>query len=239
MSRKKAIIVISIAGVIITVLIVLGITAYESKKGKNDNLNQVNMNVQKENTVINENTVTDVEKKSAEEDGNKNISIDEEEKNIENVEKTGETSKEKTIERKEKRSNEIIKSTQEKIIESPNKVELDEPTQTTEKVNTAQTDKQEEEKKEQPKQENVNQNDVIEKPKCTDTKHGIGVGNSDKWFNSYNEAIKYYDELINLYSSQVHNGEITAEEYYKLCPYGYETWSCPYCGKWTLNYYKR
>lgn len=82
---------------------------------------------------------------------------------------------------------------------------------------------------------------VLVRPKkeCTDTKHGISVGNSNKWFNSYNEAVKYYDELIKMYSNQVHNGEITSEEYYKLCPYGYETWSCPYCGKWTLNYYKR
>ena len=45
--------------------------------------------------------------------------------------------------------------------------------------------------------------------------------------------------LINNYSNQVHSGQITSNEYNKRCPYGYETWSCPYCGKWTLNYYKR
>ena len=231
MSRRKTIVVISIAGVIITVFVALGIMAYESKKEKNPSSNQVDMNVvQKENTVINENIVTEIEKKSTEVDLNKNTSIVEEVKIIENDEKTGETSKEK--------ANEIIKNTQEKIIESPNKVELNEQKQTTEKVNTSQTEKPEE-IKEQPKQENINQNVVIEKPKCTDTKHGISVGNSNKWFNSYNEAVKYYDELIKMYSNQVHNGEITSEEYYKLCPYGYETWSCPYCGKWTLNYYKR
>ena len=137
------------------------------------------------------------------------------------------------------KTKEIIKNTQEEIIESPEKIEREKTPQTIEKDNTSQTEKPKEEINEQPKQENTNQNVVIEKPKCTDTKHGISVGNSNKWFNSYNEAIEYYDDLINFYSDQVHNGEITSDEYYKLCPYGYETWSCPYCGKWTLNYYKR
>ena len=76
-------------------------------------------------------------------------------------------------------------------------------------------------------------------PKCSDTQHGVGVGNSNKWFNSYNEAVAYYDNLINDYSDKVHSGAITSEEYFKQCPYGYETWSCPYCGKWTLNFYNR
>ena len=76
-------------------------------------------------------------------------------------------------------------------------------------------------------------------PKCSDTQHGVGVGNSNKWFNSYNESVAYYDNLINDYSDKVHNGAITSEEYFKQCPYGYETWSCPYCGKWTLNFYNR
>ena len=78
-----------------------------------------------------------------------------------------------------------------------------------------------------------------ETPKCSDSKHGVGVGNSNKWFNSYNEAVSYYDNLILDYSNKIHNGQITFEEYNKQCPCGYEIWSCQYCGKWTLNYYKR
>ena len=61
----------------------------------------------------------------------------------------------------------------------------------------------------------------------------------NKWFNSYNEAVSYYDNLILDYSNKIHNGQITFEEYNKQCPCGYEIWSCQYCGKWTLNYYKR
>lgn len=80
---------------------------------------------------------------------------------------------------------------------------------------------------------------IPETPKCSDSKHGVGVGNSNKWFNSYNEAVSYYDNLILDYSNKIHNGQITFEEYNKQCPCGYEIWSCQYCGKWTLNYYKR
>ena len=34
------------------------------------------------------------------------------------------------------------------------------------------------------------------------------------------------------------NDEISNEEYYKNCPYGYECWSCSYCGKWKVDYEK-
>lgn len=86
---------------------------------------------------------------------------------------------------------------------------------------------------------NVENEKVTEKPSCTDTKHGVGVGNSNNWFNSYDEAVSFYNNLIADYSNKAKNGEITYEEYCKKCPYGYETWSCQYCGKWTLNYYFR
>ena len=130
-------------------------------------------------------------------------------------------------------------STQEKKIDNSKKIEQSKTTQTT--TTKQETQVQEQKIQEQPKQETKIEPLVKEPetPKCSDTKHGVGVGNSNKWFNSYNEAVSYYDNLINNYSNQVHSGEITPEEYNKKCPYGYETWSCPYCGKWTLNYYYR
>lgn len=103
--------------------------------------------------------------------------------------------------------------------------------------------KQEEQKQEQPSQvvevKQETQEKKVEEQKCTDSKHKVSAGNSGKWFNSYDEAVAYYDSLINGYSNQIHNGEITIEEYNRKCPYGYEIWSCPYCNKWTLNYYYR
>ena len=103
--------------------------------------------------------------------------------------------------------------------------------------------KQEEQKQEQPSQvvetKQETQEKVVEEQKCTDSKHKVSVGNSGKWFNSYDEAVAFYDNLINGYSNKIHNGEISIEEYNKQCPYGYEIWSCSYCNKWTLNYYYR
>ena len=103
--------------------------------------------------------------------------------------------------------------------------------------------KQEEQKQEQPSQvvetKQETQEKKVEEQKCTDSKHKVSAGNSGKWFNSYDEAVAFYDSLINGYSNQIHNGEITIEEYNRKCPYGYEIWSCHYCNKWTLNYYYR
>ena len=90
---------------------------------------------------------------------------------------------------------------------------------------------------EQPKEETKVEIKQPETPKCSDSKHGVGVGNSNKWFNSYNEAVSYYDNLILDYSNKIHNGQITFEEYNKQCPCGYEIWSCPLCEKWTINFY--
>lgn len=139
---------------------------------------------------------------------------------------------------------EINENIQEKKIDSSKNTELVNTTQTTIQENIVKEEKpiqEKEEEKEQTKQEtkieSIENETTIQK--CTDSKHGVGIGNSNKWFNSYNEAVSYYDNLINDYSNKIHAGEITLEEYNKKCPYGYETWSCPYCGKWTLNYYFR
>ena len=123
----------------------------------------------------------------------------------------------------------------------PQSVKTQENKQTVVETKTITQEKQETPIQEKTKQETKSEIKVQEPetPKCSDTKHGVGVGNSNIWFNSYNEAVAYYDNLINGYSDQVHNGEITPEEYNKQCPYGYEIWSCPYCNKWTLNYYFR
>ena len=133
--------------------------------------------------------------------------------------------------------------TQEKKVESSKPVEQPRttpvitPKKTVEKETT--TPVVETKIPEQPKEETKVEIKQPETPKCSDSKHGVGVGNSNKWFNSYNEAVSYYDNLILDYSNKIHNGQITFEEYNKQCPCGYEIWSCQYCGKWTLNYYKR
>ena len=76
-------------------------------------------------------------------------------------------------------------------------------------------------------------------PKCDGSNHGIGVGNSNKWFNSKQEAINYYDGIQKTWGDKWENFEIDSATYDKNCPYGYEVWTCPFCGKWTINFYYR
>lgn len=71
---------------------------------------------------------------------------------------------------------------------------------------------------------------------CTNNNHSIKCGNMGRWFNSRNEVEKYWEGVDNSYYKQWQEGKITVEEYYKLSPYGYECWSCSYCGKWTGNF---
>lgn len=87
---------------------------------------------------------------------------------------------------------------------------------------------------EKPKQEEPKK---VETPKCSSNSHGVGTGNSGKWFNSESEAINYYKSIIKKWGDKWENFEIDDETYNKNCPYGYEDWSCPYCGKWTINFY--
>ena len=86
----------------------------------------------------------------------------------------------------------------------------------------------------EPKQE---ENKKTETYKCSGSNHGVGVGNSQKWFNSESEAISYYKSIIKNWGDKWENFEIDDETYNKNCPYGYEDWSCPYCSKWTINFY--
>lgn len=72
---------------------------------------------------------------------------------------------------------------------------------------------------------------------CTNNNnHGMSCGNMGKWFTSKSDIDDYWEEVVQTYSKQYENGEITWEEYCKKSPYGYECWSCSYCGKWTGNF---
>lgn len=137
----------------------------------------------------------------------------------------------------------VSKSTQ---VEEKNKTkEVVKETKKQEEIKeTQQEKKQDETKTEQEKeQEEINYTEVevkiAEVEKCSDTKHGIEVGNSNKWFDSKQEAIKYYEDIIKTWGEKWTNYEIDSETYYKNCPSGYEVFSCPYCEKWTINlFYK-
>lgn len=72
---------------------------------------------------------------------------------------------------------------------------------------------------------------------CTNNNnHSMSCGNIGKWFNTKEEIGEYRNNISNKYCQQYENGEITWEEYMKKSPYGYECWSCGYCGKWTGDF---
>lgn len=140
--------------------------------------------------------------------------------------------------------NETVDQTQTTEIPKEEKVNIETPqkeqkTQTTTTTVANQTTKKETTKIETPKveapQEATTKKTEIQK--CSGNNHGVGTGNSGRWFNSESEAISYYKSIIKTWGDKWESFEIDDETYQKNCPYGYEDWSCPYCGKWTINFY--
>ena len=71
---------------------------------------------------------------------------------------------------------------------------------------------------------------------CTNNNnHSIKCGNMGKWFNSRSDIETYWKNQCNALAEKWDKGEISDSEYYSKSPYGYECWSCSYCGKWTGN----
>ena len=71
---------------------------------------------------------------------------------------------------------------------------------------------------------------------CTNnSNHSIKCGNIGRWFNSRNDIETYWKNQCNALAEKWDKGEISDSEYYSKSPYGYECWSCGYCGKWTGN----
>ena len=88
-----------------------------------------------------------------------------------------------------------------------------------------------------PKDTKSNKDNIQKETHCTNNNnHSIKCGNMGKWFNSRDEVDNYWVQIDNNYAKQYLNGTITFEEYNKKSPYGYECWSCSYCGKWTGNF---
>ena len=88
-----------------------------------------------------------------------------------------------------------------------------------------------------PKESKCTKDNIQKETHCTNNNnHSMSCGNMEKWFNSRDEVEKYWEDVDNSHYKQWQEGKITIEEYYKISPYGYECWSCSYCGKWTGNF---
>ena len=87
------------------------------------------------------------------------------------------------------------------------------------------------------KESKSNKDNIHKEMHCTNNNnHSVSCGNIGKWFNTKDEIEEYRNNISNKYCQQYENGEITWEEYMKKSPYGYECWSCGYCGKWTGSF---
>ena len=88
-----------------------------------------------------------------------------------------------------------------------------------------------------PKESKCTKDNIQKETHCTNNNnHSIKCGNIGKWFTSKSDIDDYWEEVVQKYSKQYENGEITWETYCKKSPYGYECWSCSYCNKWTGNF---
>ena len=88
-----------------------------------------------------------------------------------------------------------------------------------------------------PKESKCTKDNIQKETHCTNNNnHSTSCGNIGKWFNTKDEIGEYRNNISNKYCQQYENGEITWEEYMKKSPYGYECWSCGYCGKWTGSF---
>lgn len=87
--------------------------------------------------------------------------------------------------------------------------------------------------------ESSNNNEVTNKTEQKEEKDNTTKCNhsNEGYYITEDEAKAYYKELSKEFGEKVKDGEITYEEYLKKCPYGYETISCQYCGKWTISLY--
>lgn len=222
----------------IACLIGVAFRVIEVTTKKDYNIAQINQN----ETIAEEVNINDAETEMEDISVSNNI----EEKQIENVENKSE----------EKENSQISNSDNNKTTKNETKDNNEEK-----KTETIKTDNKKEEQKENIKQEVIQNNkettkkeetkseesyteetiNVAEKKECIGNNHGMGVGNSGKWFETKEEAISYYTNLIDYWDEwwqKADPNDTEADEtYYKNCPDGYEIWSCPYCNKWTINLY--
>lgn len=220
MRNKKIIVLISIALIIALAITALIISFNKNKSdiGKNNEIvneiqNTNDIQETLENTVPEENIIVE-----------SNVALDDNE-NIQEAETI--------IKKQESQSNKETqkdnKATVPKQTEKP-KVDDKKTIQETPKSVTPKEENKSDIKNEPKEEQSSN-------PRCTDKDHAMNVGNSNKWFDSKQEAIAYYEKIIKTWGDKWTNDEIDYETYSKNCPDGYEIWDCPYCHKWTINLY--
>lgn len=236
---KKILIII---GIFVLVL-VLGIICYLVRYKITDEIPIVsNIAILENNQKNFENNEEKIENQITDENNTESPKILEEQENgIETVKQNNPknnvtiTSNNETEKKKEEKKQEEKIKEEQKI--TSNKENTIKDTNAT-PVKKEETTKKEDDKQTSSSNNNKENTNITQSiPKCTDTKHGMAVGNSNKWFNTKDEAIALYNAEIKKWGNLWTSFKIDDEEYKEKCPYGYEIWSCPYCEKWTINFY--
>ena len=87
------------------------------------------------------------------------------------------------------------------------------------------------------KESKCTKDNIQKETHCTNNgNHSTKSGNIGRWFNSRSDIETYWKNQCNALAEKWDKGEISDSEYYSKSPYGYECWSCSYCGKWTGNF---
>lgn len=219
--------------IILTLIIIFGtasLSGYCTYKEINKELKQENIE-----SVINNNVIENKEKKP-------DVQVEEKEiKETISEEKTIQKEAEIIVKKEVKQSTTVEGKKEQSNKGEPSNIIQKEKNKKDEIVKV-EIPKKEIIKEEAPKEE-VDNNyteyevSIAEKKECVGNNHFLEVGNSEKWFESKDEAVRTYKAEIKKWDDQWVANEISDEEYYRNCPYGYEVWNCPYCQKWTLNYY--
>ena len=212
---KKIIIIL-----IVTLTTFVGGDIYTNNLKQNSNDQVQNIDVMEEENSTNSESLSDnfqIKDKNLEDNKEVEVSNDKENKKIQ-PEESNVIVTVHNAEEKKKIEKKITEKTKEE------KIEVSQPKEETKAVET--------------KTEPIKETEPVT-PKCSGTNHGVGVGNSNRWFNSKQETIAYYDSLIKTWGDKWESFEIDSATYDKNCPYGYEVWTCPFCGKWTINFYYR
>lgn len=210
------------------------INIQEKMQNKDKNYTEISENF--ENKITNEKEVESIETLETQENETK---IEEQDIQQNNVTVMLHNEEEKKIEenkQEEKKQESVIEKTTTTATVKKSENTSNQKNNTT-KQNTENINKQITTNVVQDTQEIEIKTQTTTTPQCTSTKHGMATGNSNKWFNTKEEAIALYNAEIKKWGDLWTSFQIENEEYYKNCPYGYEIWSCPYCEKWTINFY--
>lgn len=239
---------------IISIILILLVTASvfiwkeqykeESKSPSINNTETSNLSVNNDSNNVPETIVSDSENKT-------DIQITES-KELETDKSNDEDNAAKEVQKPTTSTKETSTSKKETSVENNKKEESKNPVKVEEKKETVTTPSTQNKQQSTSKQDSITSNDnkkeEVKKEetvvRCTNNNnHGMGIGNSGKWFSSKDEAIAYYKSQIKYWGDWWENTSIddteADETYRKNCPSGYEVWDCMYCGKWTINFYYR